>query len=164
MQNLLQVVNRSVLFTVQVSVPRLLAPLYRLLLVFFPPFVSIYLLPEFLVHVVVLLSIYPIYVVMEDFQDDLYGYSITEVQWFIATPLYGLFLVWALFLNTTGSTDYLGSVVFGVLILVVVSFWPIYRRKKNWNKKRKIPFSNVYLFFGMLVAFHQAYLIWSSFL
>ena len=100
-----------------------------------------------------------LYGVMAPVQPELYGYSQLELQFYLAYPVFFLFLAWGAGLAALKCPQQIGYTLGPFFLLTAASIWPAFQRAKRFQSKKAIPYDLVYLIVGALV-FIQQTIIW----
>jgi hypothetical protein len=108
---------------------------------------------------VVMLAALLLYGLMQPVQSELYDYSQLELQFYLAYPVFFIFLAWGSGLAALKCPEQLGRSLGPFFLLTAISIWPAFQRTKRFKAKKNIPYEAVYLIVGALVFIQQS-LIW----
>jgi hypothetical protein len=100
-----------------------------------------------------------LYGLMQPVQSELYDYSQLELQFYLAYPVFFIFLAWGSGLAALKCPEQLGRSLGPFFLLTAISIWPAFQRTKRFKAKKNIPYEAVYLIVGALVFIQQS-LIW----
>lgn len=109
-----------------------------------------------------IISFYLIYFAFND-QDKLFELTRSESYWLVLMPFYWIFLGWYFLILSMSGFQTSISLISSVFFLLLVSFLPLYRRNKNWDKKTtRFTYKQKYYFVAALGVMQHLYMIWSS--